>query len=306
MNLLRLKVVLATIDIDDPALESLRTADALAAAAGAKLEIVYVQPPSASAASAPGREISARNILDRAHLKTRPSPLHMLAGEPAKAIRALADQVRADVIVLGPHRERHGDRVLGSTALAVVTSAWAPCLISARAMRLPLERVLVPIDGSQTARGALMVALSWASALRRTDKRDSASGASASLTALFVEASSGSRGRERPVQPLGENLDRLRRDAGSWAGVSIDGPVVQRGDVAEQIAAFAADTKFDLVVLGTRGVGLDAAGRLGSVSAAVTKRLETPILLVPPAVWRRYERDASAADAEAAPASPNR
>jgi nucleotide-binding universal stress UspA family protein len=67
--------------------------------------------------------------------------------------------------------------------------------------------------------------------------------------------------------------------------------VVVAPDVAQAIAHFAREQRSDLVVLGTRGLGLDATGRLGSVSAAVAERLETPILLVPPAVWADYAKE---------------
>ena len=56
-------------------------------------------------------------------------------------------------------------------AVATPWGRWRPfaSLVLAEPLRLPLRRVLVPIDLSETARGALMVALTWASALRSRD-----------------------------------------------------------------------------------------------------------------------------------------
>src|SRR5690606_40827742 len=83
-----------------------------------------------------------------------------------RAIRERAEAVAADLIVLGPHR-RHavGDRFLGSTADRVIRTAEAPCLIVRGPLSLPLRRVLVPVDLSGPALGALDVALAWGHAL---------------------------------------------------------------------------------------------------------------------------------------------
>ena len=56
--------------------------------------------------------------------------------------------------------------------------------------------------------------------------------------------------------------------------------------MARVIAGRARDSAADLVVLGTRGLGLTETSGLGSVSAAIVASLSLPILLVPPAVWR--------------------
>jgi nucleotide-binding universal stress UspA family protein len=195
------------------------------------------------------------------------------------------------VIVLGRHRDRPAaHHAMGSTALGVVTNSWAPCLILGGPIRLPLERVLVPVDCSDTSRGALVVALSWASALRGTKKlAGSESGEPVTLRALFVESSGAPAddfsGRR---QALDKELDQLRQDAGSWANVAIDHAVVANSDVSLAIADYARDRQAHLIVIGTRGLGLDAIGRLGSVSLGVARRVAIPLLLVPPAVWSTY------------------
>jgi nucleotide-binding universal stress UspA family protein len=200
-------------------------------------------------------------------------------------IRSLADSVRADVIVLGRHRDASAHAPLGSTTMRVVTSSWAPCLILSDSMTLPLERVLAPIDLADASRGTLVVALSWASALRgaarlgasRTDEP-------VRLTALHVARSldEGATGQRRT---LDEMLDRLRADAGGWAGVTIAGVVAEGRDASSTIADYTREHDVQLLVLGTRGLGTGAVGRLGSVSLGVAQRVTTPVLLVPPALW---------------------
>jgi nucleotide-binding universal stress UspA family protein len=290
MNLLRLKVVLAAVDRDDASLAVLNAARTLADAGGATLHVVHVTPSqmSSGVATDGGNDIMS-SMLDRARVQIDRAQMHVISGEPAHVIRMLSDRIRADVIVLGPHRETHErERRLGGTALAIATSAWAPCLIVKREIRVPLERVLVPVDLSDTARGALMVALSWSSALR-AGTGTSVGSATTELTAMYVDRSE--RAKERgagAIPELDAELNRVRAEAGRWAGVDIQSVTVAGSDVADAIADRARDGAADLIVLGTRGQGLDAVGRLGSVSDAVIRSVDAPVLLVPPAVWASF------------------
>lgn len=290
MKLLHLKVVLAAIDSDEGALATVRAARELASAAGARLQVVHAIPPvkhDAQVVHAAAAEDGAnvvRRLLDRSDLEIADVAIEVIAGEPTHVIRSLADKIGADVIVLGEHRGRQAkSQGIGSTALGVVTNSWAPCLVLPKPMRLPLANVLVPVDLSTTARGALLVALSWASALRGTQRvHEGSGGESVALTALLVEAAP----KREPSQALDQELNQLRRDAGSWAGVGVRGVVVNNRDIPQAIADYAREHQSDLIVLGTRGLGSDAVGRLGSVALGVMRRLDVPLLLVPPAVWR--------------------
>ena len=277
MRLLALKTILVATDGGETSLPGLRAAVDLAAAAGASLHVVHVAATDAS---------DAASDLDRS-LRGIVAKKHVLSGEPADAIRALADRLSADVIVLGPHRgssRSASERRLGSTALAVVTRAAAPCLVIAGRLRLPLNHVLVPVDMSDTARGALLVGLSWASGLRHADEKSVTR-----LTGLYVGKSVGSVGSDADrVRALEAELARLRETGGSWAGVDVKCAAVEGDDIASTIAERSVQHEADLVVLGTRGLGLDAVGRLGSVAADVIRLLEVPVLLVPPAVWSAY------------------
>jgi nucleotide-binding universal stress UspA family protein len=300
MKLLRLKVVLAAIDYDDGSGVVLSAGRALAEAAGAKLHVVHVEQPAA--VPQPARDQvegaatdAALALLGRANVRLASAQIHVIDGDPAHVIRALADRIHADVIVLGPHREdQAGERRLGSTALAIATASWAPCLIVTRGIHLPLTRVLVPVDLSDTARGALVVALSWSSALRggwTTSDQPRATGTTR-LTALYVDEARQTVKRNPGLpQHLETELDRVRRTAGTWAGVVIEGVTLSSDDVARAIVDRAREDDSDLVVLGTRGLGLDAVGRLGSVSDAVIRRVEAPVLLVPPAAWSDARSD---------------
>jgi nucleotide-binding universal stress UspA family protein len=302
MRPLALSTVLAATDLRPESDVALETAQRLARAAGAVLHVVHVEDPASSPASARSSAESAAtrvgNALRRAGIRKSDAKVHVVPGPPADSIRAIAQVIRADVIVVGPHRETGratGSPRLGGTARAIVAGATAPCLAVVSPLKIPLERVLVPIDLSDGARGALLVALSWASALRKSMAPER----STALTALHV-AGERHEGQPERTTVLEEELARLRRDAGSWAGVDIEGTtIVAWPSTADAIAEYGADRRADLIVIGTRGLAPEEATRLGSVSGAVVECSPVAVLLVPPSVWMAHVRN----DVERAPAT---
>jgi nucleotide-binding universal stress UspA family protein len=285
MRLLRLNTVLVATDLDDTSIPSLQSAHVLAQAAGATMHVVH-------ASMSPGDHDDVHKVMRRAGLKPGDGSVHVVAGDAgdaAASIGLLANELRADVIVVGPHRERRNaksDPALGGTALTLATHVTIPCMVVARPLRLPLERVIVAVDLSDTARGGLIVALSWASGLR---VRDRSAKASTKLTALTVDESARTTdGASARAHALEDEVNHVRRLAGDWAGVTLESAVVANENAAVGIATYASEHHPDLVVLGTRGLGLDARRRLGSVSAAAMHELDAPTLLVPPAVWAAY------------------
>jgi nucleotide-binding universal stress UspA family protein len=289
MRLLILRTVLVATDLEAASLDALDTAHRLARMAGATLHVVHVVPPSREGGGQAARDRAAdevRAALRRAQVADDEATVHVIPGAPAESIRALADRLSANVVVIGPHR-RTGitqELALGSTARRIVERAYAPCLIVGQQLRLPLRSVLVPTDFSDTARGALLVGLSWASGLRSRDKAEGAT----TLTALHVKSPQEDARGATLASPLEDELEEVRREAGSWAGISVDGVTEQGDDAAQAIGQFATRHQSDVVVIGTRGVGADDDSRLGSVSARVAIRSDVPTLLVPPAVWRTY------------------
>ena len=281
MRLLTLRTILAATDVDRSADAALDSAHRLADLAGAALHVVHVLG-SPSGVDADGDAVRA--ALRRAGISDGDAKPHTIPGAPADTIRALADRLAADVIVVGPHRERSDSAAsgpLGSTAHAIVVHAASPCLVTAQPLRLPLRRVLVPIDLSDTARGALLVALSWASGLRAGAAGDRAT----TLEVLHVDTGDAATGATTSVD---RELELVRGSAGDWAGVGVRAVTERGADVAQIVAQRARDLEADLVVLGTRGLGLREATSLGSVSASLVTTLHLPMLLVPPAVWRLH------------------
>ena len=284
MRLLELKTILVATDLDKGSRPALATARQLAESAGDEVHVVHVS------AAPDALETLAARLADLG-LEPEYASLHVVTGEPSHAINVLADKIGVDAILIGPHRARHGVEgraVLGSTALTLATNAAKPCLVATSILRIPLQRTLVAIDISDTARGTLAIALSWTSALR-TRGGDAAQ--STSLTILHVARSRG-ESQQPPTSSdeLARMIDGLRHDAGSWAGTTIESVMTENADAATGISDYAATQRADLVVLGTRGLGVDSVGRIGSVAASVMKQLDIPVLLVPPAVWAESAR----------------
>jgi nucleotide-binding universal stress UspA family protein len=274
MRLLTLRSVLVATDLTEASRPAIETAARVAALAEAELHLVHVAGPPRSDARVRMREDLRRLAPEAPEAASE----HVGVGEPAEEIVRYAAEVHADVVILGPHRRGTADGgEMGSTAAAVVDDAPCPCLVAATSLRLPLRRVVAPIDLSEAARGALSVALTWASALR---PRDSA----ARLTALHVATNGSGADVEAAVR---EEVRQSRSLAGDAARVEILERVVPAPDPAQVILREAADGPAELLVLATRREA-GADGHLGSVSAAVARATPCPLLLVPPATWRKY------------------
>lgn len=281
MRPLTLHSILATTDLADDDIPALRTAAVLARLASAQLHVVHAGPANDDdRARALERQLRTADP-DSAILPA----ITIRSGRTDRVIVDAAQMVDADVIVLGPHRP-DASRPKTGTAYRVAAAAERPCLVLPGEMSLPLGRVLVPIDASETARGALAVALTWASALRR---RSLDAGEATTLVVLHVERSTG--GRPPAAQALMEDaMQQVNERVAGIAGVHVERVGLESDDTAAAIVKYAAEGGHDLIALGTRARIGDGT-ELGSVSSAVVQDASRPILLVPPRIWREHGRD---------------
>lgn len=279
MWLLRLRSVLVATALDPTSRPALLAGARLAPLAGAELHLLHAT--DTAIANGAGR------LKEELRLASAEAPeassVCVSSGDPATAILERADRVAADVIVVGPHRRSDAGGEMGSTAAAVVRGARCPCLVAATELRLPLERVTVPIDLSEVAAGALSVALSWATALRpRTG--------TATVVALHIAP----RHDPATTQAVREEVARARARVGGSANLEIREVIAPGHDPAMEILRHLRQEPGDLVVMGTRGADAADFG-LGSVSAAVARATLCPLLLVPPATWEARTASPSSA-----------
>jgi nucleotide-binding universal stress UspA family protein len=146
--------------------------------------------------------------------------------------------------------------------------------MAAETRRISIERILCPIDFSDTSQHAL----AHAAAMARWYE--------ARLTMLFVFANLPTI--DAPALVLEESerarlLDRMRELATIVPpGVAVDCQVQDAGLVHDGILAQVAATKADMLVLGTHGRSGFQRMFLGSVAEKVIRLVKCPTLIVPP------------------------
>ena len=292
MRLLKLQTILVATDLTETSVGAMVSAARLANAASATLHVAHVASEqnelNADADRRAEYEQAIGNAVDAAKTTTA-AQTHLMFGEPPHALASLADKLSADVLVLG-RRERtpkaDSDRPVGSTAYACVTRTLVPVLVIVEPISIPLRSALVAVDASVAARGSLLMALSWSSALR---DRSSTNG-----RLIIFHVDTGNPATEdaaRLRQSAAHDADVLQRNAPGWAGVTVERITIKDPDPAAAISRHAMDSGAALVILGTRASADHGLSAWGSVSAAVTRQLSIPVLLVPPAIWRDHERD---------------
>lgn len=295
MTKLDLGTVLVASDLTDGSDEIVRSASALAAVAGARLEVLHVMELEAAPyiemagleGSFPGRIEAAERTLEE-QIRTLGDDRVQVTGKVVidtvhRAVLSRAEEVGADVIVLGPHRKRSmADGLLGSTADRVIRSAKVPSLIIRGSFKLPLRRVVTPVDLSDPARQALGVAAQWCRAL----------GEAAEVRVVHVvpkafgtdEFNLDIGGIQRALH---EQVEMSFADAP--AGVAVTEEVVWGEQPSEDIVHYASAQEADLIVLATHGQGAFKRLLIGSVAAHVARHASGPVLLVPPAIWQAEE-----------------
>jgi nucleotide-binding universal stress UspA family protein/predicted transcriptional regulator len=203
-------------------------------------------------------------------------------GGPMAVLLDLADERGAEGIVMATHGRGGLVRaVLGSIARHVVQHATIPVLLvrpdSATAERQPaLDRLLVPLDGSTLAEGALDLANVLAKP------------GSTLILVRVEEADSASGGGWRALLPHHSN-DEVRRAATTYLERIAETTVrpellthvdLRLGEPTEQILAAARENDADIIVMATHGRTGPARWLLGSVADEVVQQADRPVLLV--------------------------
>jgi nucleotide-binding universal stress UspA family protein len=199
---------------------------------------------------------------------------------PPRRLVVAARELAAELLVVGAS-DSHSplEPLLGSTADRVLRQAHVPVLVVRGELKVPPQRVLVPVDLSdlcdQSVRSGIRIL------------KDLVTGEPPCLETLFVLANAERKGS---VQFTSEQIDRfaeeeLKRHMALLAeetGWPVE-PVLRTGSPRQEIVAELLDNPADLVVLGTHGRSGFERLLLGSVAADVVRRASTSVLVVPPA-----------------------
>jgi nucleotide-binding universal stress UspA family protein len=207
---------------------------------------------------------------------------HLVRGiAPGETIIEVAENINADLIIMGTHGRRGlSHLLLGSVAERVVRTARADVLtVRAETDEEPrtISRILVPHDFSDASMAAVRRAADWAKAL------------GAELTLVHVVEpvvypefyaidviSDDLMGRlgSRSERALSEVAEQQLGDLRTTVRIEV-------GRAADTIVSMADPEDFDLVVMATRGLsGLEHL-LLGSVTESVLRRCRVPMLTVP-------------------------
>lgn len=243
---------------------------------GLALELLGVVPGSGALAQvedevdrcAAGLEAVAARLRERG----RTVRTLVLQGDPAGRILERARQPGVELVVMATHGRSGIDRwVRGSVAERVLRSAPVPLfLANPRALvagRLPVRRILVPLDGSPEADQVLPLAVRSARAFGAT------------VVLLRVEPFV-----PRETAPLGQGWDpgrALARLEPQERRLRAEGVLVERvaayGVEAAEIVRASEDA--DLVILSTHGRSGPSRWWFGSVAEQVLRHCTRPLLV---------------------------
>ncbi len=205
-------------------------------------------------------------------------------GFPSRGIIDEARRRGANAIVMGTRGHGAlGGFALGSVALRVAHGAQVPTLLVKPDARLPgafgrSVRVLVPLDGSTHATGAVTQLLGWEEWLGHVefDLVHVRPAVTALETLMPAQGDAldewGSKQSEEATRDVRARLYAERRGHRLHEAV---------GDASQQIARLADAVGSELIVMGTRGLGAIHHALLGSVALKVAHASAAPVVLVP-------------------------
>lgn len=172
-----------------------------------------------------------------------------------------------DLIVMGAHGENEkAPYALGSVTRKVTMRARCPVFITKKLSSL--SSLLVCVDGSKWSLKALGFSAELAEVM----------GSSATL--LYVQERRLHRASARVAGELGERVLAKALGAVEKRKLRID-KRLEIGVASDTIVEVAEKGKYDLIVLGSRGLGAVRRFLLGSVSDDVTQKARCSVLVVP-------------------------
>jgi len=200
-------------------------------------------------------------------------------GPPHRIVIEAAEEVGAGLIVVGSTESPQLAKLFGSTADRVIRKATRPVLMVRGRLRIPVRRVLMPVDLSPLSAVAFRRGLE---VLRRI-----VADSEAQLEVTFVIEPLDREllaGRDLPPASEAaalEELDTFVYRNAAWSGRELTTRLLY-GEAEKEIRERAGDWHADLVVLGTHGRGGFERFLLGSVAADVVRRGPTSVLVIPP------------------------
>ena len=282
-----LKIMLAT-DFSERSDRALRRAVLLARESGASIELVHVidddRPRSivdheaADAATLLGDLARSLESTDQISCRT-----HILLADPFAGIAKAVEDVRPDLLVIGPHRRQIlKDAFIGTTAERTIRVASCPVLMVNGPPVGPYQKVLLTTDLSDGA----------GEALQQFESLQMSPRSHLSVVHVFVApalrlAMSGTVPKDDQEEYLNGQRAQARRELaqfmtgiGGWRAEQIVRH--EKSPVALEILKTAVDQRSDLIVVSTQNKGAVARMLIGSVTEQVLRSAPVDVLAIPP------------------------
>jgi len=294
--MVRINHILCGIDFSDFSLEALRHGLVLARWYSARLTLLHVYPATRPLVeTVPGgvpiflgtdpeiaKEEVRRLCGPLLEAAGRDAEIVVCPGDPTREITKQAEQLGADLLILGTHGKGGFERLfLGSVAEKVLRSTPVPVLTIPPPVREPrspvYKTILCPVEFS----GASLRALEYALSLARE------AGARLIVLHAIEEVLARHEGEALAHLPLSEHYRRLERDARERLDALIPGDAADWcrpetrlawGRAHEQILGTVAAEHVELVVMGVQGRSAVNRWVFGSTTHRVIREAACPVL----------------------------
>jgi len=282
------RTLLVATDFSTRSDRALRRAVLLAKDIDARMRLVHVVDNDQPLRIVKAERLAASEILDeQARSIVSRDGLDcealIVEGDPFEGITSAADDFRADLVIIGPHRRQAlKDVFVGTTAERVVRSSRCPVLMANGVPAGAYRHALVAVDFSPCAADALRAVT------------DLGIGRSVAVSVVHVFEAPGTSAMMRGSVDADRVADYLEGEQDSASrkldaflsstGMDPIGRFVRQVDtsVATSVTDAALEASADLIVVGTSGRSGIANLLLGSVAQQVLRSATVDVLAVPP------------------------
>lgn len=213
-------------------------------------------------------------------------------GTPHEVLASAAEELKADLLVVGPHGDRPRPwKLLGTTAERLVRASRVPVIVAGSPVNSPPKDILAGVDDSSITPAVMH----WVRALAKHFDSDVTlmhvlSNAVYSHVESMAHAhhtqDDDAAAKETRAQMEIDGVRWLEKLAGEDGGFEIATAAVTFGNPADALLAMAETIGSDLIVMGRHGAGTVAPALLGSTLGTVLHGARCPVLVVtgePPA-----------------------
>lgn len=290
--------ILVATDLSTRSDRALRRAVLLAQACNATLTLGHVVDDDQPAYLAePQRDAAAKLLEETAHTVTSSdhvtATVAVTSGEAFAGILEIADDIDADLIIVGPHRRQLLDSFVGTTAERIIRRSQRPVLMANAMPSALYQRSLLAVDFDDASRTAIDCAQRFG-ILERTD-----------VIALHLFDAPARGMMKRAMEAQGA-IDHYISGQKSEARTKLDDFLsgtelrharqlldLDRGSIARPILECAEEQNADLIVMGTNQRKGVERFLLGSVAQNVLLDAECDVLVAPVSMDEREPAEAT-------------